>query len=489
MKVALAQFIYESNTFNPVAAEMACFTEQGVWLTTPAAIEDWMQETDSQMSGSRQVLVAAGHEAIPVMVAVCGTPGGRLSARGYETLKTTFLAGLRAVGPVDAMVLHLHGAVCAEGIDDVEGAWLAAVREELKFEGPVVLSLDLHANVTPRMLRYVDAVTSYRTAPHEDFVETGERAALMLLDLPGSTTRTLATVSALIPPPSTHHEVGPFAAMLRRARELEHLPGIVEISLFPVQPWLDVEGLATSVVVTSTDAAMGEQVAGELATAWYDQRTHWKTGLIDWAEIKHQLAQPTDGPWVLVDTADATTGGSHGGSAEAIRQLWPLRDQLPGEVLLWVVDPPAATGDAPLGAEVEMVLDGIAIHGELRYAGPCRFRPRGRAYTGQVVSCGEARVVAAGRLRIVATAQGCLCSDPAFFEAVGLQPDSALAVHVKSLLGWQPGYGVTAARGLYFDGPGHTSLDFARLSFSGERRELFPISNSPSNPISLWQSI
>lgn len=488
MKVALAQFIYESNTFNPEAAEMTCFTRQGTWLIEAEAIRKWARHTDSQMQSSLRVLEGSGVEAVPVLVAICGSPGGRLSAACYREVKAALMSGLSGVGPVDAMLLHLHGAVAAVGVDDVEGEWLEAIRQDLEFKGPIVVSLDLHANVTPKMLQQVDAITAYRTAPHEDFGPTGERAARILLALPAETQRVMAKVAVLIPPTATNHRTGPFAEMLAQARSLEETPGVIDISLFPVQPWFDVEGLSSSVVVTTTDREAGARVARELADTWYAQRFEWPSGLRDWAEIKSTLAVPADRPWLLVDTADATTGGSEGSSAEAIAQLWPIRDRLPGVVLLWVVDPVAVAEGEAGRSELSVGAPGQRVNGEIVFSGECRFRLRGRAYRGQEVSCGQSVVLAAGQLRIVVTEQGCLCSDPAFFEAVGLDPTTALAVHVKSLLGWQPGYDATLEQGLYFDGPGYTSLDFARLSFTGDRRELYPISESPPHPVSLWQS-
>lgn len=488
MKVALVQFIYESNTFNPVPAEVECFTRQGTWLTAPAAIRQWAAGTDTQLQSSLTTLTAAGAETLPCFVAVCGTPGGRLSAACHQQVRTAMREGLAGVMPVDAMVLHLHGAVCAVGEDDVEGELLAMIRGELAFHGPVVVSLDLHANVTPRMLEHADTITAYRTAPHVDFAETGGRAAQLLLAGAKETSRTLAKIAALIPPTATDHARGHFARMLQRARECERDPAIIDISLFPVQPWLDVEGLGSSVVVVARDAAVGARVAQTLAQEWYEQRHEWSTGVRDWADLKSVLSRPVTEPWLLVDTADATTGGSAGSSAEAVVQLWPQRENLPGEVLLWVVDPAAVA----LGGAGELTVPlgeaRFPVVGEVMFRGECRFRPRGRAYTGQTVSCGQAMVMAAGRLRIVVTEQGCLCSDPAFFECLGLFPAAALAVQVKSLLGWQAGYEVGPERGLYFDGPGTTSLNFSRLPFSRERRDLFPLSDSPARPLSLWQS-
>ncbi|GAB5559912.1 MAG: M81 family metallopeptidase [Synoicihabitans sp.] len=488
MKVAVAQFIYESNTFNSKEAELACFRDQGVFLTESSAIETWARDSDSQLSGSLQVLRDSGCEVVPVFVAICGTPGGRLSVSCHDHLKQAFLTGLGSVSGVEAMLLHLHGAVCATGVDDVEGDWLRAIRETLGFGGPIVVSLDLHANVTSRMLQQVDAVTAYRTAPHIDFEETGKRAARILIELPETTSLSLAKIAGLFPPTATHHEREPFSLLLEKARQQEAAPEVIDVSLFPVQPWLDVEDLGSSVVVTTIEGGRGKHVARQLADSWYAGRRGWPTGLSRWETIIDRLRGPANDLLFLVDTADATTGGSSGSSSEAIRRLWPFRNEWEGLILLWVVSPKTINHTPNRAGETTIDLPELTLTGDIVFRGECRFRARGEAYQGQEVSCGNAVVLAAGNLRIVIAEQGCLCSDPAFYESVGLFPMEARAVHVKSLLGWQAGYGVGPERGLYFDGPGQTSLDFARLSFSPERRDLFPISPSPLNPVSLWQS-
>ncbi len=485
MKVALTQFIYESNTFNPVEAGLEFFTEQGTWLTDPEAIREWAQNSDSQLQGSLEVFAEAGCETAPAFVAMCGTPGGRLTRECYQRVRETFRESISRTLPVDAMVLHLHGAVCATGEDDVEGDLLAMVREELGFTGRVIVSLDLHANVTERMLEHSDVMTAYRTFPHMDFRETGTRAAQLLLRISGATTRTIAKLATLIPPTATDHRHGNFATILQRARELESAPEILEISLFPVQPWLDIEGLGTSVVVTAKNSESGARVARQLADEWYAQRDTWATGLLEWDTIIATLSGAPAKPWLLVDTADATTGGSDGTSAEAIERLWPHRETLPGEVLLWVVDPEAVTNENAGPSRLQLGASRFTVDGEITFHGECRFRPRGRAYTGQEFSCGRTMVIETGRLRIVVTEQGCLCADPAFYECLGLAPDTALAVQVKSHMGWQAGYEVGPERGLRFDGPGCTSLNFARLPYTGQRRALFPFNDNPPTPVLL----
>src|SRR5262249_41967845 len=85
--------------------------------------------------------------------------------------------GIKAAGPIDAVYLDLHGAMVTEHLDDGEGEILARVRRVTGKDIPLVASLDLHANVTPAMMEYADALIAYRTYPHVDMAETGRASA------------------------------------------------------------------------------------------------------------------------------------------------------------------------------------------------------------------------------------------------------------------------------------------------------------------------
>src|SRR5690242_11692723 len=85
--------------------------------------------------------------------------------------------GLASAGPLDAVYLDLHGAMVAEHFDDGEGEILSRVRKVIGKDVPLVVSLDLHANVTPQMVEHADALIAYRTYPHVDMAETGRACA------------------------------------------------------------------------------------------------------------------------------------------------------------------------------------------------------------------------------------------------------------------------------------------------------------------------
>ena len=486
MKAALAQFIYESNTFAPAGVEIDLFQEGGVWLDRPAAVRDWAHTTDGQMRGSLEALEAAGWETAPCFAAVCGSPAGRLSTACFHQLRDTLLARIEQARPFDALVLHLHGAACAQGEDDIEGHILEQVRTELGFAGRLVLSLDLHANFTRRMLQYADAVTAYRTFPHMDFVETGQRAARLALH-PGPFQRAVAKIAALMPPTDGSHFDGHLADLQAGARRLEQAPGVLDACVLPVQPWMDIDELGSALVVTSAGQSPLTELE-QLAREWYGQRHAWQTRLTDWSTILTCLQRRDPQPWILADTADTTTGGSPGHSVEALRRLLPHKDDLPGQVLLWVVDP--ATVQAALRGAAHFTTGEPALEwqGRVLWTGAGRYKARGKAYTGQAFSMGPAAVIEAGQLRLVACSYPALVADPAFYECVGLHPDRALAVQVKSMAGWMPGFGLGPERGLLFDGPGATSLDFTQIPFTGSGRRLYPVDPEPDQPIELWET-
>src|SRR5258708_39839250 len=115
-----------------------------------------------------------------------------------ETLLVGMEAALAQAGSLEGLLVAPHGARVSGGIGDVDGCWLEMLRGRVGPKVPIIGTLDLHANLSPRMVRACDALIAYRTNPHLDQKERGMDAArLMARTLRGEVRPTMA---AAFPP-------------------------------------------------------------------------------------------------------------------------------------------------------------------------------------------------------------------------------------------------------------------------------------------------
>ncbi|XOT94111.1 M81 family metallopeptidase, partial [Alcaligenes pakistanensis] len=176
MRIAVAGFQHETNTFGPAMATMADFEHGGGWpgMCRAEAIEPALRGANIPAAGFMAAAAQAGVECVPLLWAAA-SPSAPVEAITYEAIVAEILHRLEQVLPVDAVYLDLHGAMVAEHRDDGEGHLLVLVREMVGPDVPVVASLDLHANVSDTMLAQADMLVAYKTYPHVDMGQTGER--------------------------------------------------------------------------------------------------------------------------------------------------------------------------------------------------------------------------------------------------------------------------------------------------------------------------
>ena len=179
-RIFVAGFHHETNTFAPSPADWGAFTCGAGYpaYARGAAMLAQMAPTSTGLGGFAQAAAGFGWALVPSVWAGA-MPSNRVTTEAFERICAEIVADLRAA-TVDAIFLDLHGAAVAESADDAEGELLARVRAVVGPRMPIVAALDLHANVTERMLRLASAMTAYRTYPHVDMRATGARAAQML---------------------------------------------------------------------------------------------------------------------------------------------------------------------------------------------------------------------------------------------------------------------------------------------------------------------
>src|SRR6476659_3607189 len=177
-RIAVGGFLHETNTFAPTKATYQDSVHGGGWpaMAHGADVLKTMRNINVGLAGFVEQAETNGWEMVPTIS--CGaSPSAHVTRDAYERIVKVMVEGIKSAGPLDAVYLDLHGAMVTEHLDDGEGEILKRVRAVLGKDLPLVVSLDLHANVTPEMVEHADALIAYRTYPHVDMAETGRAAA------------------------------------------------------------------------------------------------------------------------------------------------------------------------------------------------------------------------------------------------------------------------------------------------------------------------
>src|SRR5258708_5693006 len=176
-RIAVGGFLHETNTFAPTRATYADFVHGGGWpaMAQGADVLKVMRNINVGLAGFVEQAKANGWEMLPT-IACAASPSAHVTRDAFERIVGVMVDGIAAAGSLDAVYLDLHGAMVTEHLDDGEGEILARVRKAIGKDLPLVVSLDLHANVTPQMVEHADALVAYRTYPHVAIADTARAA-------------------------------------------------------------------------------------------------------------------------------------------------------------------------------------------------------------------------------------------------------------------------------------------------------------------------
>ena len=192
MRIATGNIGHESSTFTPIETPYEVFQESSRGFHRGPELIEAMRDTNTGCGGFIDGAATHGYELVPLLWTFA-EPSGPVHAEAWTRLKAEFLERLEAAMPVDGALLDLHGAMVIQGIDDGEGDLLRGVRAILGPDRPVIVTLDLHANISDTMAELSDVIIPCDTYPHVDFRERGREAAdLIVRTLRGEIRPTMA---------------------------------------------------------------------------------------------------------------------------------------------------------------------------------------------------------------------------------------------------------------------------------------------------------
>lgn len=489
MRIAVAEIVQETGSFSPMVAEIQDFESYGLFFG---------QDVLDRLPGVGPIggmLEVAGEQKISAeylpIIRAWGGAGGIITAEVFELFRNRLIAGLQAVLPVDGIFLSLHGAAASVVDDDVEGNLLQAIREIVGPDLPIAVCLDHHANITQRMFEHGTVLVGHETQPH-DPKATGRKTAeifFKILKQQIRPTKAWRKIPMITPQDQFLTSQGPMKAWFDQAREMEKRPGVIDVSPYPMQPWLDVlEGGWAVVVHTDNDQPLAEQLAQASADlAWSLREEFWRSERLPADEAVRRAVQAEKGLIILSDTGDSVYGGGPGDSTCILRPL--IEQSIPCLAYVPIIDPPAVAVAlaAGVGSDITLTLGGKV---DLIFNPPlevtCRVVAVSQGVTVHlpergVCDIGRAALLEVGQVRIVVIELRTFAiNHPILYTHLGLKIEDAKMVVVKTASNFQF-FAAWRAGLIRVDSPGTTQSDLTAFEWKRIPHPMYPFDSFPED--------
>ncbi len=455
--IAVGGFHHETNTFSPKNTDYDEFLKADGWPGLSCGDEILKTFPSLNLPIGGFLTAAAEHDIIPTVWANA-EPYGRVTKEAFSKISNMILSELKPSAGIDAVYLDLHGAMVTDTHEDGEGELLRLIRERVGDDIPVVISLDLHANVTPAMVELADAITIFRTYPHIDMAETGRRAFTLLKQMLADgkkPCKAYRQIPFLIPLSAQHTESPPCNAIY------DSIPTRLSANLASIDfacgfPPADIYNCGASLVVygssqTDTDACADQYLADvvQLETQFSNKLFSAKDAVI----FGNTHGSPGT-PVIIADVQDNPGAGGSSDTTELMRALVEQKAQ--NAVLGCLYDADAAKHAHAAGLNETITL---ALGGK---NGPAGEQPMQGRYIVKALSNGnfqcEGAMIGGIQLNlgpmallkvadsecdlsIVVTSERVQCLDQGLFREVGIEPAEQAIVAVKSTVHFRADFG------------------------------------------------
>lgn len=489
MRIAIGELMHETNTFSNVPTTKELF-QLWEWETGAELVANHRQVRDF-LGGMIDRAEELGIEVVPTF-ATMAYPAGTITKETYDELKSTLLQTLAQAGPVDAICLSLHGAGVAEGVDDLEGDLLQAVRDAFGYSIPLIVTLDLHGNLTEKMVSEADALLGVHLYPHIDCYERGREAVELAEKMVLGAVKPkmhLTRLPLMIPTSTTN--LSPAKDINERCYKWEQEAGVIDCAFFHGFPYTDIPQVCVSVLaVTNGDEQLAKRASEDVAALIWDKREEFSPNVLSCAEAIEQALRTEGMPIVINETSDNPGGGTPGDGTHLLRAM--LDAGLEKACFGFIYDPQAVeiAHQAGAGATIEIELGGKTddLHGEpipltayVKSLSDGRFTastPMGR---GSLVNLGKSVRLQAGGVDIIVCSVKSQVLDEQIFLLHGIDVSTYKIVALKSSQHFRAAFEPISAAIVTADSPGLTTQLFNVFPYERINRPMYPL-----DPEAVW---
>lgn len=481
IRFGVAGITQESNTFAPFPSTLKDFSiEEGVGVVSSS------QATNTEVGGFLKELNNLQVEVVP-LVSAFAVSAGPVEDSAFESLASLLVEHIEKV-QFDGLLLALHGAWLSCSHPSADAELIKRVRKLIGPKIPIVITLDLHANVQPVLLEDIQGLVGYRTYPHVDMAQTGQKAARLLYEV---VTRGLRprlywlSIPLLAPPQSATTDRAPIKDIVERLDR--ELPSDVVLcsSFFCVQPWLDMKEVSSSlVVVARSENACVPATLRSFAEELWNRRSEFHVEWIAPDNLVPQVLAEKSRPVIVSEAFDATTGGAPGDHPGLLSILLSHREQL--SACLFMVDHEAAehAHQIGLGESFRGLLGAkrdkrfgppLMVEARIRHLSDGTFVAKGPVFTGRKFEMGPSAVLEIGHLKVVVASRPVAVIDPELYRSQHIEPREQDIIAVKSPSLFRPGYASMLGRVLHLDMPGVCRGNLAEVPYANIGRPISPL--------------
>jgi microcystin degradation protein MlrC len=485
MKFVIAMMKHETNTFSPVPTTYGSFVSHAA-LSGDEACKAF-KGTNTPLAAFVDLAEKEGAD-FTIPIAAETWPSGPVAAEAYTRISDAICDAV-AQG-CDAVFLDLHGAMVCQNTDDGEGTLLERIRS-IAPDLPVAVALDLHANLTAKMIANCSVIAGYTTYPHIDMYEAGLRSGSILIRaLKGGVNPTMDWAQR----PMLAHTLRmgtddvPMADLVARAKAIEGKDALA-VTVFGGFPLSDFKDAGLSVVVvTDNDQKTAREISNRLADEAWQRRREFVYDLEPLTESVTRAGKLSEGPILLIDHADNCASGGTQDTMAVVAEV--MRQGLKDVAVGAIRDPEAVKKliESGVGSDVTLALGGkmdmpsigrngepLEVSGRVRLISDGDFVVQGPMYTGVRMHMGKTVVLDTESIQFVIIENNHEPFDLEMFRSVGIEPTARRYLLLKSRIHYRAGFKPIAKHIVECSGIGVTGSDYGQFTFEKVRRPIYPL--------------
>ena len=478
-RIAIAGLAIESSTFSPALTnEEAFHAKYGSEVFTSYPF----------LADSKPLRSAATW--IPTLIGK-SLPGGAVTRQAYESLVKKTLDSLKKHLPYDGLFLDIHGAMSVVGLPDPEGDFITRIRKVIGTKTLISTSMDLHGNVSWRLAQNTDLITCYRMAPHEDAMETKERAVRNLVQRLESgqgkpAYKAYISIPILLPGEKTSTRIEPGKSIYQAVAPASLQKGIVDAAIWIGYAWADEPRNHAAVMVTGDDKATVINTAQQLAQSFWNARNEFAfvapTGSLQ--ECLDKAISSDKHPFFISDSGDNPTAGGAGDVTWTLTRILerPEFKAANGLKLIYASIPAPGLIQKAIAAGIGGKVSGYAgAQVDARFAPPVLLTGTVQSIIYGDKDAKVEAVIQVGSVHVIITQNRKPYHKEVDFTRLGLSPRTADIVVVK--IGYlEPELYAMRADWLLALTVGGVDQNLERLPYKKIKRPMFPLDKNMPTP-------